>query len=64
MFFLGGIVLGDLTYLTFAVGGLAVLAQTFASAFIVLKLAGAGYLIYLAWRIWTSDVEESNCQKQ
>ena len=59
MFFLIGIMLGDITYLTFAVAGLAVLAQTFASAFIVLKLAGGAYLIYLAYRIWTSEVAEA-----
>ena len=63
MFFLIGIVLGDITYLTFAAAGLAVLAQTFASAFIVLKLAGGAYLIYLAWRIWTSDVEATAIAK-
>lgn len=58
--FLVGLALGDLTYLTFAVAGLAVLAQSFAGAFLVLKIAGGAYLVYLAWRIWTSDVEAAS----
>ena len=59
IFFLIGLALGDLTYLTFAVAGLAALAQTFAGAFVMLKIAGGAYLVYLACQIWTSDVAET-----
>lgn len=54
--FLGGIALGDVTYLTVAVIGLAAIAKTFASAFIVIKVLGGAYLVYLAYKFWTSDV--------
>lgn len=63
VFFLIGLALGDLTYLTFAVTGLAVLAHTFAGAFVVVKVAGGAYLIYLAYRIWTSDVSETKIER-
>ncbi|TQS70164.1 LysE family translocator [Rhodobacteraceae bacterium] len=54
LFFLIGLALGDLSYLTFAVAGLAVIAQTFAGAFVVVKVLGGLYLLYLAYRIWTT----------
>jgi threonine/homoserine/homoserine lactone efflux protein len=49
-----GIALGDLVYLTAAVLGLAFIAQSFGMAFMVLKYAGAAYLMYLAYKFWTS----------
>lgn len=63
IFFLIGLALGDLTYLSFAVAGLAVFAQTFAGAFVLLKIAGGAYLIYLAYRMWTSEVAETPLAK-
>lgn len=51
-----GIVLGDLVWLTFAVMGLAALAQTFHGVFLAVKYAGAAYLLYLAYKLWTSPV--------
>lgn len=56
-FLLAGIALGDLTYLTVAVVGLAALVQSFAGALIILKVLGGGYLFYLAYVFWTSDIE-------
>ncbi|MER0237630.1 LysE family translocator [Fulvimarina sp. MAC8] len=55
LFFLVGLALGDVVYLTFAVAGLAVIAQTFAGAFLVVKVLGGAYLVYLAYKIWTSE---------
>jgi threonine/homoserine/homoserine lactone efflux protein len=49
-----GIALGDLVYLTAAVLGLAFIAQSFGMVFLTLKYAGAAYLIYLAYKFWTS----------
>jgi threonine/homoserine/homoserine lactone efflux protein len=49
-----GIALGDLVYLTAAVLGLAFIAQSFGMAFMVLKYAGAAYLMFLAYKFWTS----------
>lgn len=52
-----GLMLGDLVWLGAAVLGLAVLAHTLSGAFIAIKFAGAAYLIYLAWRMWTAPAE-------
>lgn len=51
-----GLLLGDLTYLTAAVFGLAVLAQTFGAAFLVIKWLGVVYLTWLAWTLWRAGV--------
>ena len=45
-----GIALGDVVWLTFAVLGLAALAQAFHGVFLAVKYAGAAYLLYLALR--------------
>lgn len=37
-----------------AATGLALLAQTFAFVFLAVKYAGAAYLLYLAWKLWTA----------
>jgi threonine/homoserine/homoserine lactone efflux protein len=49
-----GVAIGDVVWLTFAVAGLAVLAQTFHAVFVVIKFAGAAYLLFLAWKLWTT----------
>lgn len=49
-----GLVVGDLVYLSFAVFGLAAIAQSFGTVFLVIKYAGAAYLLYLAWKLWTA----------
>jgi len=52
--FIIGIVLGDLVWFSFAALGLAVVAQTFYWVFALVKYAGAAYLLYLAWKLWTA----------
>ena len=52
--FMLGIAFGDIFWLSCAVLGLAFVAQTFGMVFLALKYAGAGYLLFLAWRLWTS----------
>jgi threonine/homoserine/homoserine lactone efflux protein len=52
--FAAGVALGDVVWLSFAVAGLAVLAQAFYGVFLGIKLAGAAYLLYLAWKLWTA----------
>lgn len=49
-----GILVGDLIYLVFAVFGLAAIAAYFSSVFIVVRLAGAAYLLYIAWTFWSA----------
>ncbi|WP_269930815.1 LysE family translocator [Aminobacter sp. HY435] len=51
-----GLVVGDLTYLTAVVLGLAVVAQTFGMVFLAIKWVGVAYLGYLAWNFWTSGI--------
>lgn len=58
LLFVTGIVLGDLSYLTFAVLGLTAIATVFASFFTLVKLAGAAYLLYLAWSFWHAGVDQ------
>jgi threonine/homoserine/homoserine lactone efflux protein len=56
-FFMGlGLILGDVVYLTAVILGLAFVAQTFTAAFTVIKIAGALYLVYIAWKLWTSGI--------
>lgn len=52
--FMLGLQIGEIVWLTAAVLGLAFIAKTFGFAFLVLKYAGAAYLVYLAWRMWTA----------
>jgi threonine/homoserine/homoserine lactone efflux protein len=56
-FFMGlGLVLGDMTYLTAVILGLAFVAQTFSEIFLVIKFAGVLYLCYIAYKLWTAGL--------
>ncbi len=50
--FIAGIMTGDFLYLLFAFTGLAVIAHQFGDFFLVVRLIGGGYLIYLGVRFW------------
>ena len=52
--FIAGFVVGALVWFTIAATGLAVLASTFATIFVAIRFAGAAYLLYLAWKLWTA----------
>jgi threonine/homoserine/homoserine lactone efflux protein len=54
--FIAGFVAGSLVWFTIAATGLAVLASSFATIFIAIRYAGAAYLLYLAWKLWTAPV--------
>jgi threonine/homoserine/homoserine lactone efflux protein len=60
-----GLILGDLSYLTAVVLGLAFIAQTFGTVFLVIKWLGVCYLAYLAYRFWTAGItaEEIEARK-
>ncbi len=49
-----GLVLGDVLWLAAAVFGLATLAREAHEVMVVLKYAGAAYILYLAYRMWTA----------
>ena len=59
---LAGLILGDLTYLSFAVFGLAVLAKSFSVLFVLVKWGAVIYLCYLAWQFWNTAHQPLNSQ--
>ncbi|KAB2687890.1 LysE family translocator [Brucella tritici] len=56
--FIFGLWLGDAIWLSLAVWGLAALANTFHTAFLILKYVGVAYLVYLSWKMWIAPVDE------
>ncbi len=54
--FCAGLVIGDLVWLLCAALGVATLAEQFQPLFLAIKYAGAGYLLWLAWKFWTAPV--------
>lgn len=51
-----GLVLGDVIYLAAAIFGLAYVATSFGALFVVIKYAGAAYLVWLAFGFWRAGV--------
>ena len=55
--FVAGFIVGDLTWFAIAATGLAALAKSAATVFVVIKWAGVIYLLFLAWKLWTAPAE-------
>lgn len=55
--FIAGLALGDMLWLTAACLGLAALAAAMGGLFFLVRLAGAAYLLYLAYRLWTEPAK-------
>ena len=55
--FVAGFVAGDLIWFTAAAAGLSALAQTAHTVFLLVRYAGAVYLLYLAYRLWTAPAQ-------
>jgi threonine/homoserine/homoserine lactone efflux protein len=55
--FCAGLVLGDVVWFAAAVLGLSIVAQTAQPVFAAIKYAGAAYLLFLAYKLWTAPVE-------
>ena len=53
--FTAGLAIGDVVWLAVAVAGMSALAKAFAGVFLVVKYAGAAYLLFLAWKLWTAS---------
>jgi len=56
--FLAAMWIGEAIWLSLAVWGLAVLAESLHLVFTAIKYLGVAYLLYLAWRMWTAPVEQ------
>ncbi|MFG1481018.1 LysE family translocator [Xanthobacter sp. V4C-4] len=52
--FILGLACGDIVWLAAAALGLAALAAALGSLFFMVRLAGAAYLAYMAYRLWTA----------
>ncbi|ESX86440.1 MULTISPECIES: LysE family translocator [unclassified Mesorhizobium] len=57
-----GIAAGDAVLVTLALLGLVALAQTFEWVFLLLKYAGAAYLIFLGIKMWRAAAAQSAAQ--
>lgn len=53
-----GMTLGDLAYFTCAVFGLAMLARSMGELFVLVKLAGGGYCVWIGLQAWRARPEE------
>ena len=53
-----GIIIGDIIFLLFAIYGLAIVVEKIPWLFSVIQYAGALYLIYLSYKLWTSKPEK------
>lgn len=59
-----GISLGSIVHSLLAAFGVAALLQQSASAFTIVKIAGALYLLYLAWKAWRTPAPAAKSGKQ
>jgi len=57
---IAGIVTGDIIYLMFAVFGLSVFAQAFGELFVIVRICGGAYLIWLGLKIFFSEPAVEN----
>ena len=57
-----GMVISDVIYLVLACYGLAALAEHWSEAFTVVRVAGAGYLIYLGVKMWRATRQQNHCE--
>ena len=52
-----GTAIGDWVLMTLSAFGLAIVAREMGALFLVVKLAGAAYLVYLGYRYWRAPVQ-------
>lgn len=53
-----GTALGDLIWMTLGVAGLSLLAKTMGHFFMGVKMAGAVYLVFMAYKFWVARVND------
>lgn len=54
-----GMAVGDWILMTLSAFGLAFVAREMGGLFLVVKLAGAAYLLYMGYKYWTAPVEDA-----
>jgi len=59
-----GIVLGDIVYALLAVFALAAVARFLGDLFVVIKLCGAAYLIWIGVRLWRRKPDETRFEPE
>lgn len=52
-----GMAMSDIVYLVLACFSLAALATHYSEVFTVIRWAGAAYLVYLGWKMWTAPID-------
>jgi threonine/homoserine/homoserine lactone efflux protein len=58
--FIAGFVIGDLVWFTCAATGLALMIKAYAPLFLLIKYAGCAYLLFLAYKLWTSQTHPAD----
>jgi threonine/homoserine/homoserine lactone efflux protein len=58
-----GCITGDIIFLLFAIMGMSAIAQTMGTLFLLVKIVGAAYLIFLGIKIWISKPVPVNQQQ-
>jgi threonine/homoserine/homoserine lactone efflux protein len=53
-----GTAVGDLILMSLSAFGLALIAQAMGGLFLIVKLLGAAYLVYLGYKYWTAPVAD------
>ena len=52
-----GMAISDIIYLILATFGLAAIAENYSGLFTAIRFAGAAYLFYIGWKMWTAKVD-------
>ena len=52
-----GMTISDMLYLIAACFGLAAMATHMGDVFLVVRILGAAYLVYLGWKMWTMPID-------
>ncbi|HGY12322.1 MAG TPA: LysE family translocator [Desulfobacterales bacterium] len=60
---IAGCITGDIIFLLFAIMGMSVIAQTMGTLFLLVKIVGAAYLIFLGIKIWISKPVPAHLQQ-
>ena len=53
-----GTAVGDLVWMTLSAFGLAAIAQAMGQYFMIVKLAGAAYLLFMGYKFWVAPVHD------